>query len=86
MSVGGKVCQFEKKTYALAQAHLSIKNLKSNTQLTSQCKTKKLLWERNLQKKKEQKRQKKKKESMHCCSKLDIDACRDLSALAAITS
>ena len=28
----------------------------------------------------------KKKESMHCCSKLDIDACRDLSALAAITS
>ena len=35
-------------------------------------------------KKKEQK--KTKKESMHCCSKLDIDACRDLSALAAITS
>jgi hypothetical protein len=27
-----------------------------------------------------------KKESMQCCSKLDIDACRDLSALAAITS
>ena len=35
-------------------------------------------------KKKEQK--KTKKESMHCCSKLDIDACRDLSALAVITS
>ena len=39
-------------------------------------------------KKRQKKEQKKntKKESMHCCSKLDIDACRDLSALAAITS
>ena len=66
MSVGGKVCQFEKKTYALAQAHLSIKNLKSNTQLTSQCKTKKLLWERNLQKKKGAKKTKKKKKKSQC--------------------
>ena len=43
-------------------------------------------YEKEICKKKRSKKDKKKKESMHCCSKLDIDACRDLSALAAITS